>query len=126
MIKQVIVARKDLNMRKGKLAAQVAHASVGTLTKFLEKNPVGGYLFFPPEPLKAWLEGKFTKIVVGCESEIELLQLRKKAVELNVIFALIQDSGQTEFHGVPTFTTIAIGPDEEEIIDKITGHLKLL
>lgn len=37
-MKQVIIARKDLNMSPGKLAAQVAHASMAFLTNSLQAN----------------------------------------------------------------------------------------
>jgi len=40
--------------------------------------------------------------------------------------SIITDAGDTEFHGVPTKTTVGIGPDESEKIDVITGNLKLL
>jgi len=51
--------------------------------------------------------------------------LHQKAREKGVVTARITDSGKTEFGGVPTNTVVAIGPDHPEIIDSITGHLKL-
>lgn len=127
MNKQVLVVRKDLNMRKGKIAAQAAHASVGTLTKYMSKNVRGWFAFYPPKPMEEWLfDGSFFKIVVGCKDEKELLDLEKRSEEVGIINCLIQDAGHTEFHGVPTYTVLAIGPAPAEKIDKITGHLKLL
>jgi len=73
-----------------------------------------------------WLEGSFTKICVSVNSEEELLQIYESASEQNIPCALITDNGQTEFDGVPTNTCCAIGPDDSEKIDKITGGLKLL
>jgi len=117
-MKQVIVMRKDLNMRKGKLVAQGAHASMATLNQFLDKEM--------PYEMKTWLEGKFTKICVYVNSEEELLEIYDKAKKADLICSLIKDSGLTEFHGVPTLTCTAIGPALPEDIDKITGELKLL
>ena len=42
-----------------------------------------------------------------------------------MLVQLCVDAGRTEFHGVPTATCCAIGPDWPERIDPITGHLKL-
>lgn len=81
---------------------------------------------FTDEPLYFWLTGLFTKIVVSCDSEEELLELHKKALSKKILTSLIQDSGKTEFNGIPTYTAVAIGPDNIEKIDSITGHLKLL
>lgn len=126
VIKQVIVIRKDLNMRKGKMCAQAAHASLGAVFKYLEKTYLDRYVLLPPEPMRKWIEGRFTKIVVGCNSEFDLFRLRKKAIENDVPFALIEDIGKTEFHEKPTLTAIAIGPDYDYVIDPITGDLELL
>jgi PTH2 family peptidyl-tRNA hydrolase len=116
-MKQVIVVRKDLNMRKGKIAAQVAHASLGAVFQLGDK--LGDKMVIPYSGnLKHWMENEFTKICVSCDSYIELL------TGLNAY--LIQDSGRTEFNNVPTYTCLAIGPDEDEAINEITGHLKLL
>jgi PTH2 family peptidyl-tRNA hydrolase len=68
----------------------------------------------------------FVKICVGCDSEAELLELHEKAKAAGLPVGLIQDNGTTEFHGVPTYTCLAIGPAKSEEIDKITGHLTLL
>jgi PTH2 family peptidyl-tRNA hydrolase len=38
LYKQLIIARKDLNMSPGKLAAQVAHGSIAFLLNELRKN----------------------------------------------------------------------------------------
>lgn len=73
-----------------------------------------------------WLEGKFKKITVSVDSEAELLSLQKESQNKGIIHCLIQDSGLTEFGGVPTYTSLAIGPAKAEIIDNITSHLKLL
>lgn len=127
--KQVIVMRKDLNMRKGKMIAQGAHASMAALlnrsvidgnnNSLLTGIPVGS-------PLKDWIEGRFTKICVGVDSEDELIEIYNKAMELGFICSMITDAGLTEFGGVPTKTCCAIGPEWSNEIDLITGHLKLL
>ena len=128
--KQVIVLRKDLNMRKGKMCAQAAHASMKVLLDNAIKLSNGRIFIInadpPNDPLYTWLNGLFTKVVVGCDSEDEILQLEYNANRAKIPNAVIVDSGKTEFEGNPTVTCIAIGPDEVERIDKITGHLKLL
>ena len=130
--KQVIVIRKDLNMRKGKMVAQGCHASMKAVlnsmyyTKYSDNYTTIGVSVHHDGPLYQWLNDIFTKIVVGCDSEEELLSLHATAKIYKVDNALIQDSGLTEFHGVPTYTALAIGPDEVSKIDKITSHLKLL
>jgi PTH2 family peptidyl-tRNA hydrolase len=73
-----------------------------------------------------WLNGLFTKVVVSCDSEQELLELYEQANSNGLPSSLIVDAGLTEFNGVPTKTCIAIGPAKSEYIDKITEHLKLL
>ena len=132
-VKQVIVVRKDLNMRKGKIAAQVAHASMKVILDKMFKFNVSlmrrheWVLYLPYDsPLEKWLGGLFTKVVVYVESEDELLKLRDEAKEAGIIHALITDAGKTEFHGEPTLTCMAIGPDYSEKIDGITGDLPLL
>ena len=130
--KQVIVVRKDLNMRKGKIAAQVAHASMKVILDemSIDVSNMGRTYYelkiYNDDPLLEWLGKLFTKIVVGCNSEEELLELKSQADKIKIRNSIIQDSGLTEFHGVPTYTVLAIGPDDSEKIDKITGHLKLL
>lgn len=117
-------------MRKGKMCAQAAHASMKVILDQMHgcENCEGTRILSmaEEEPLYHWINGLFTKVVVGCDSEEELLDLVKKAEEGGVLHALIQDAGKTEFHGVKTYTALAIGPDEYGIIDSITGNLKLL
>ena len=136
-IKQVIVVRKDLNMRKGKIAAQSAHASMGAIlscgyVSHAEEGLGGGghpesfVIPFKRPELQEWLLGSFTKVCVSVDSEPELLEMYAKAKELGLICCLITDNGLTEFGGIKTNTCIAIGPGDSTIIDTITGHLKLL
>lgn len=113
--KQILVMRKDLNMRKGKLIAQGAHASLAATIHNLEHPDV-----------KGWLAGRFAKIAVYVNSEAELLELFDRAKGAGLITELITDAGFTEFHNVPTHTCIAIGPAKIEQIDPITKMLPLL
>ena len=120
--KQVIVMRNDLNMRKGKMIAQGAHASISFLTRRIKSS--GKLKVSAAE--QDWLDGSFAKVCVRVDSEEELLEIFNKAKVAGLEVHLITDSGKTEFHGEPTNTCLAIGPDVSSRIDKITGHLQLL
>jgi PTH2 family peptidyl-tRNA hydrolase len=129
--KQVIVWRKDLKVRKGKFGAQVAHAACALLLNAMEKSRIIEQIkmiltFKRGTPWDLWINGKFTKIVVGCENEGELLQIYAQAKSAGLPCVLITDAGLTEFDGVPTNTCVGIGPYWEEDINKITGHLPLM
>lgn len=123
--KQAIVLRKDLNMRKGKMIAQGAHASMAAILN-LGTEKENEFSIPKDERIWEWLTGNFKKIALSVDSEQELLNLYEKALELGLVCALIKDNGLTEFGGVPTFTAVAIGPDKNEKIDQLTGSLKLL
>lgn len=129
--KQVIIIRKDLNMRKGKMIAQGSHASMAVVLNEIYKQrnedivEVQGS-WEKGNPFHSWLSGSFTKICVSVNSLEELLEIKKKADEAGLPNALIIDAGFTEFNGVPTETCMAIGPANADDIDLITGNLKLL
>jgi PTH2 family peptidyl-tRNA hydrolase len=125
--KQVIVMRKDLGMRKGKMIAQGAHASLKVLLDAGAPDPHGTAFTIPLDPaLLAWLTGRFTKICVSVNSEGELDAIVANARAAGVPCALIVDAGTTEFHGVPTKTCCAVGPAWADAVDAITGGLPLL
>lgn len=128
--KQVIIIRKDCNMRKGKMIAQGAHASMkiffDRMLKNKEINDVHKYSLYLTEEMNKWKEGSFKKICLYVNSEDELMDIYAKASKANLPVALIIDSGLTEFKGNPTRTCLAIGPDDSDLIDSITGHLQLL
>jgi len=115
-MKQVILMRKDLKMRRGKEIAQGSHAS---MTFLLQGLPAFN------DRLTEWLNGGQTKICLQIHSEEELMGLYKKAIDSGLEAHFITDAGRTEFNGVPTKTCLAIGPNKSEDIDKITKHLKL-
>jgi len=126
--KQVIVVRRDLNMRKGKLAAQVAHASVKFLVENNESDRGDALLVRLTPDEASWLlgEGGSTKIVVGVDTEGALQDLIFRAKLLGIEAFPIVDAGRTEFNGVPTLTCAAFGPAAAAALDELTGNLKLL
>jgi PTH2 family peptidyl-tRNA hydrolase len=113
MYKQVIVVRKDLKLSPGKLAVQVAHASLDAYRK------AGASL------RSEWEQEGAKKVVVKVENQEELLKAFSMAKEARLPCSLIKDAGRTELPP-GTITAVAIGPSEEGKIDKITGQLKLL
>lgn len=124
-VKQVIVMRHDLKMRRGKQIAQGSHASMSFLSRRLQQD---GQLSLAncSEAEQSWLNGAFAKICCRVDSEDELLTIYEQAKQAGLEVHLITDSGRTEFHGTPTNTCLAIGPDDSEKIDPITGNLQLL
>jgi len=122
-IKQVIVMRHDLKMRRGKQIAQGAHASMSFICRRLQE---AGSVSLDglTDVHRAWLTGAFAKVCCRVDSEEELMQIHDKAVEAGLEVHLITDSGRTEFHGQPTRTCLAIGPDEADKIDAISNAHK--
>ena len=122
--KQVLLYRRDLKMRKGKIAAQCAHASLSALLKpAVRASPPGTHPL--PVPLSheadQWLRFGQAKIVLSVDDEDALLAAHAAALEAGLPCSLITDAGHTEFKGVPTRTALAIGPGPVAAIDVITG-----
>lgn len=126
-VKQVIVIRRDLGMRRGKEIAQGAHASGAWLARRIVQPPtVLGYhaiMLSPAE--RAWLTGMFTKVVVQVTGLDELMEVQEAAEKAGVMAMLITDAGLTEFAGEPTVTALGIGPDYADLIDPVTKDLRL-
>ncbi len=112
-LKQVIVVRKDLKLSKGKLAVQVAHASVSSLGN-TDNNIVS-----------KWSSTGSKKVVLVVNGVDDIWMLHEKCKKFGISHTVISDAGLTE---VPsgTVTCIGIGPDYDEKINKITGSLPLL
>lgn len=133
VVKQVIVMRKDLHMRKGKMIAQGAHASVDSLLSFFSYRSQSGMItrsvtYDQESPLNEWLNGMYAKICLYVESEEELVALydRIRTESPQIPVSMIVDAGLTEFHGEETKTCIGIGPWWSDEIDVFTGQLNLL
>lgn len=112
MLKQAIIINSTLKMGKGKIAAHAAHAS---LQAFLES---------PKQLSSEWLSAGAKKVVLKAKEE-ELEPLFRKAKAEGLTASLIRDAGLTQ---VPegSLTAVAIGPNDEALVDKIVGHLKLV
>jgi PTH2 family peptidyl-tRNA hydrolase len=115
-MKQAIVVRSDIKMGKGKLAAQVAHASLSAAEDASTKR----YNWY-----HRWREEGQAKIVLKVSSESELQELFRKAKSSKLPAAIVQDKGLTQLEP-GTVTCLGIGPAPEEDLDRITGKLKLL
>ncbi len=116
MLKQAIVIRTDLEMGKGKIAAQASHASVeGYIETALRE----------PEKAEEWWREGQKKIVVKVKTEREMRELKGSAEKKKLLAIFIRDAGHTQIKA-GSITALVIGPDEEKKIDQITGKLKLL
>jgi peptidyl-tRNA hydrolase, PTH2 family len=102
-----------LKLPRGKLAAQVAHASVAAM---LEATA---------EARRAWVADGMPKVVLRCESEQELFALEAAAERASVPNALIRDAGHTVLEP-GTVTCLGLGPAPSEAVDLLTGELKLV
>ena len=107
------MVRKDLKMDKGKIAAQVAHASLEAYKKA------------DPKDIVHWEAEGMKKVVLVVNDIKELFRIKEKTKKARIPYAVIRDAGRTQVRpGI--VTSMGIGPDEEESIDKITDKLKLL
>jgi len=114
--KQVIGFRMDLQMSKGKIAAQAGHAAVSAAQDAYVHHKKWWEL---------WLYEGQKKVALKVPSEKELGELEEAADDLGLPHALIVDRGLTE---IPegSVTCLGIGPAPAGMIDRLTGKLKLL
>lgn len=128
--KQVIVVRKDLNVGKGKLAAQAAHAATAAVLHNLARVRLYKLMYKlgikSSNPLFHWVNGSFTKFCVYVNSEAELDTIYNLAKERGIPIYMIVDKGVTEFNTVPTKTCLSIGPAYNAAFIGITSHLPLM
>jgi PTH2 family peptidyl-tRNA hydrolase len=113
--KLVIVARKDIKLSAGKLAAQVGHASVDCALKAKRHQPT---------TFETWYEEGQKKVVLKGETERALFELKLAAEKAGLTTALIADAGHTEL-APGTVTVLGVGPGRAIDVDKVTGHLPL-
>ncbi|XP_046386376.1 peptidyl-tRNA hydrolase 2, mitochondrial-like [Ischnura elegans] len=113
--KFVVVVRNDLKMGKGKAAAQCAHAAVNAYEVSLKKQPL---------VLKKWCKTGQPKVVLKCDEFEELQRLANDAYQFGLVVSPICDAGRTQV-SPGTTTVLGIGPGPVELIDQVTGHLKL-
>jgi peptidyl-tRNA hydrolase, PTH2 family len=132
-IKQVIVMRKEYeingqkqSIRKGKMIAQGAHASMKVFFDRITNLSETEMTTNITAEMFEWINNSFAKICCYVNTEDELLAIYNSALSAGIPAAIIQDSGRTEFHGIPTYTAVAIGPDHADKVDQITGKLPLL
>ncbi|XP_015523676.1 peptidyl-tRNA hydrolase 2, mitochondrial isoform X2 [Neodiprion pinetum] len=112
--KLVLVIRTDLKMGKGKVAAQCSHAAVAAY-KLATKHP---------QILREWDDCGQAKITLKVDSEVALLELAKHAKAIGLLSNVVRDAGRTQIAS-GSRTVCGIGPGPEELIDQVTGHLKL-
>lgn len=115
-MKQAILIRKDLNADKGKIAVQVAHASVSSALLVQKKKP---------KLFEKWKTYGQKKVVLKVENEKELREFKKKATSARIPNVLISDAGLTQL-APGTTTALGIGPAEDDKIDQLVGSLKLM
>ena len=112
-MKMAILVRMDLDMGKGKIAAQVAHAAVEGA---LKSNKVKFY---------KWRITGQKKVILKVKDINELEVYCSRARREKITTTTIRDAGLTQI--VPgSITVAALGPDEDSKIDKIVSELKLL
>jgi PTH2 family peptidyl-tRNA hydrolase len=111
-MKQAIVARTDLGMGRGKLAAQVAHAALSAYEDTDERTR------------KRWKGEGQKKVVLKASGESELFRLADEAERLGLPNAIVRDAGHTQLDP-GTVTCLAVGPGDEAEIDRVTGDLSL-
>jgi len=115
-VKLILIINNGLKMGKGKIAAQAGHASVQATLKAGEKNPL---------TLQAWLSSGQKKVCLKGDDADQLLALEKQAKEAGLLTSKIHDAGHTQIPS-GSLTVLAIGPCQDDSVEKITGTLKLL
>jgi len=112
--KLVIVVRSDLKMGKGKACAQASHAAVMAYEQIRKQKAL----------LNLWRLSGQRKVVVKVDTEEELLEIDREARKAGLVTSLIRDAGHTQV-SPGSRTCLGVGPGPQQLVDRVTGHLKL-
>ena len=136
--RQLIIARKDLNMGPGKLAAQVSHASMAFLTNYIRNyGKFSDYYYecvltLDKDMFEQWIDGPFTKTVCQAKNKNQLMKAVTIAEELGLKegedFFLIKDNCLTELEPEEdgrTLTVIGFRPLDDETASAISKKFQL-
>mmetsp|Transcript_5911 Transcript_5911/g.9816 ORF Transcript_5911/g.9816 Transcript_5911/m.9816 type:complete len:194 (-) Transcript_5911:44-625(-) len=115
-LKLMLCVRTDLEMGKGKIAAQCGHAVSGIMQDLL---------YYDQDLLQQWIDNGQPKIAVKVRTEEALMQLEKDAIAKDLPTCMIRDAGRTQI-APNSKTVLAIGPGPKDLVNKVTGSLKLL
>jgi PTH2 family peptidyl-tRNA hydrolase len=120
--KMVLLVREDLNMSSGKVAAQCSHAAVGLFQRLISEE----YRSHPTvqKNLKTWIEEGQKKVCLSIANVEMLEDLRASCSMKRIPYFVVEDAGRTEV-AYGTETVMAIGPCENEVLDRVTGKLRL-
>ena len=131
-LKMMIVMRRDLGMRKGKIAAQAGHACVEAVLSTLardhafERLQEGRHQYLENDPdVLRWLAEGEAKVCVYVDGEERLTEIQRQCSDAGILSVMIHDAGRTEFHGAVTATCLATEPVTDSRISPITGNLPL-
>lgn len=149
-MKQLIIARKDLQMSPGKLAAQVSHASMAFLTwpmrqtrlqneeiKNIKSKSYDVSFKISGDIMDNWICGSFTKIICEAKNRYQLIKIISFARELGLEegkdFFLIKDNCLTELtpeeideNGIGrTLTCIGFRPLPDDIFHQLSKKYQL-
>jgi PTH2 family peptidyl-tRNA hydrolase len=111
-MKQAIAARTDVGMGQGKLAAQVAHASLMAYEDADRKAK------------SEWKGSGQKKVVLKVDGESAVFELAERADREGLPHAVVRDAGHTQLEP-GTVTAIAVGPARDDLVDRVTGDLSL-
>jgi PTH2 family peptidyl-tRNA hydrolase len=111
-----MVVRSDIKMGRGKTAVQVAHAAV-MASEVASSSHRAWY--------ESWRSSGQAKICLKVSGLGELDRVYEKALKERLPVVRVEDKGLTQLQP-GTVTCIGIGPAPEEIVDRVTGDLKLL
>jgi PTH2 family peptidyl-tRNA hydrolase len=113
----VLCVNQELNMGKGKIAAQCSHAAVGCYKKAIKSCP---------SALRAWELTGCAKIAVKCPSEAEMMNdILVKAAQAGIPYYFVEDAGRTQI-AAGSRTVLGLGPAPVRVFEGITSHLKLM
>lgn len=115
--KMVLVANMALGMGKGKLAAQVGHAVLGTY-KYAIKTSEG------QSAISHWEKVGQVKVVLKGQDTEHLMDIFKASKDKGLWTYIVQDAGYTQIPPGSRTVVGIFGPVED--VDEVTGSLKLL
>lgn len=120
-VRMALVIRQDLQMQKGKIAAQCCHAALSCF-RLIGTDP--NRKSYNPLMVQRWLGGGQAKITLKCPDKETMDELYAKALSLGVNATVIHDAGRTQI-AAGSATVLGLGPAPKSVLDQITGELKL-